>query len=34
MRQRALTWSREVLKSEEQYQAFASAIRSLTTLAR
>jgi glycosyltransferase involved in cell wall biosynthesis len=34
MRQRALTWSREVLKSEEQYQAFASAIRSLTTLPR
>jgi len=34
MRQQALTWSREVLKSEEQYQAFASAIQSLTTLAR
>jgi len=34
MRQSALTWSREVLKSEEQYAAFASAIQSLTTLAR
>lgn len=34
MRQKALTWSQEVLKSEEQYAAFASAIRSLTTLTR
>lgn len=34
MRSKALTWSREELKSEEQYQAFASAIRSLTTLTR
>lgn len=34
MRQSALTWSREVLKSEEQYAAFASAIRNLTTLPR
>jgi glycosyltransferase involved in cell wall biosynthesis len=34
MRSRALTWSREELKSEEQYEAFASAIRSLTTLPR
>lgn len=34
MRSKALTWSREVLKSEEQYAAFASAIRSLTTLTR
>lgn len=34
LRSKALTWSKEVLKSEEQYAAFASAIRSLTTLTR
>ena len=34
MRQKALSWSQEVLNSEAQYVGFASAIRSLTTLPR